>query len=61
MVWINFNTAMHAQYERMLTEIGGGTLVNDGYEAFNAIATKDTAALTKSIVSYVKRSAGSEA
>ena len=54
MVWTNFKKTMNNQYEKILVERGGGTLAEDGYEAFNAIATKDTKALTKSIVRYAE-------
>ena len=54
-------TTMYAQYKRMLAEREGGTLANDVYEAFNAIATEDTTTLTKFIVRYTKRSARPEA
>ena len=39
-----------------MAERGGGTLAEDGYEAFNAIATEDTTALTKSTVKYAEQS-----
>ena len=50
MVWTNFKNTMCEHYGRMLAERGGGTLAEDEYKAFNAIATKDMAALTKSTV-----------
>ena len=52
---------MYAHYEKMLVERGGGTLADDGFEAFNVITTRDMAAFTESIVSYAKRSVRSEA
>ena len=61
MVWINSKTTMYAHYEKMLVERGGGTLADDGFEAFNVITTRDMAAFTESIVSYAKWLARSEA
>ena len=52
---------MYVQYKRMMVERGGGTRDDDGCEAFNAIATEDTTALTKCIVSYAEWLTRSEA
>ena len=51
---------MYAQYERMLAERGGGTLAEDGYGAFNAVASEDTQILTKSLMN-AKQSSRTEA
>ena len=57
MVWTISKDCMYQQYERMLQERGGGTLVMDGYGGdFNAIASEDTAILTESLVNYAKQS-----
>ena len=54
-VWTNFKTCIYTQYEKMPRERGGGTLSEDGYKAFNAIAMEDIQALTESIVNYAER------
>ena len=61
MVWTNFTTTMYKQYERVLAERGGGTLVDDGYNAFNVSTAEDTTALTESIVRYAEHLARSNA
>ena len=52
---------MYAQYKMMLARRGGRTLVEDEYRAFIAVATEDTAILTKSLVNYAERSSRTEA
>ena len=52
---------MYTQYKMMLAERGGGTLAEDGYGAFNTVATEDTQILTESLVNYAKRSSRTEA
>ena len=51
-VWNNFKHCMYAQYNRMLAERGRGTLGEDGYSAFNVVATEDTQILIKSLMNY---------